>query len=166
MRIAFLGFTMLVVVCSAVQANDEYSLAPDRPVTGTLIARPLITGARIPIDKSYAELSPEQQSLLKADYPNMGASDEPPFPRNGLKAVSQAIADADVISSVRGELIMQVSVSSSGDATSVSTVRSPDARIARIATTALQREKYKPAVCHGQPCAMPFIFHVELSPPH
>jgi hypothetical protein len=169
MRNAVLGFTVLAVVCSgAAQGNDEsapYSLAPDRPVTGTMIGRPVVTGMRIPFDKSYAELSPEQQSMLKADYANMGASDEPPFPLNGLKAVSEAIAHAEITASVDGELVVQVDVNSSGDATSANVVRSPNARIARIAANTLQREKYKPALCRGQPCAMPFVYHVELSSP-
>lgn len=169
MRIAVLGFTLLAVVCSGlVQGSEEsapYTLAPDRPVTGTHIPRALVTGTRIPFDKSYAELSPEQQSMLKADYGNMGPSDEPPFPLNGLREVSLAIAHADVNAAVNGELVMQVDVNSNGDATRVTTVRTPNAHVARIAAAALQREKYKPALCRGQPCAMPFMFHVELSPP-
>jgi len=47
----------------------------------------------------------------------------------------------------------------------VTTVRSPNTRIARIAASALQREKYKPALCRGQPCAMPFVFHADLTQP-
>jgi TonB-like protein len=173
MRIAVLGFAILAAVSSApvvisvAQAGDEparYSLNQERPETGTLIPRALVTGTRIPLDKSYAELSPQQQQTLKADYANMGASDEPPFPVNGLKAVSQAIAQADVSATVEGELIMQVDVNSNGDATSVTTVRSPNVHISRIASSALQQQKYKPAVCRGQPCAMKFVYHVELSP--
>ena len=168
MRIAVIGFTMLAVVCSGTAQGDEtapYALTPDRPVTGTMIGRPVVTGERIPFDKSYAELTPQQQSMLKADYGNLGASDEPPFPLNGLKAVSEAIAYADVSAAVDGELVLQVDVNTSGDATAVTTVRSPNARIAHIAASVLQREKYKPAICHGQPCAMPFVYHVELSSP-
>ena len=167
MRIAMLGLTVLAVVGSgfvqAGEVNMPYSPTPERPVTGTRIERPVVTG--IPIDKSYAELSPEQQRQVKADYTNLGAADEPPYPLNGLKSISQRIANSDVSASVDGELVMQVDVSSSGEATRVTTVHSPDANIARVAAIALQRERYKPAICHGQPCAMPFIYHVELSSP-
>jgi hypothetical protein len=128
-----------------------------------MIDRPVVTG--IPLDKSYAELSPDQQLMVKAQYASLGASDEPPYPLNGLKEISQRIANSDVSASVDGELVMQVDVSSSGDATTVTTVHSPNASIARVAAIALQREKYKPAICHGQPCAMPFMYHVELSSP-
>ena len=167
MRITVLGITLLAVAGS-VQAGDlnmPYSPTPERAVTGTMIERPVVTGSLIPLNKSYAELSPEQQSMVKANYGNLGASDEPPYPLNGLKAVSQRIANADVSASVDGELVMQVDVSSSGDPTGVTTVHSPDPNIARIAAIALQREKYKPGICRGQPCAMPFIYHVELSSP-
>lgn len=169
MRIEVLGLTLFALAGSGfVQAgeiNAPYSPTPDRPVTGTMIERPVVIGGRVPIDKSYAELSPEQQHMVKADYASLGASDEPPYPLNGLKSISQRIAHADVSASVDGELVMQVDVNSSGDATSVTTVRSPNAHIANVAAAALQREKYKPAICRGQPCAMPFIFHVELSAP-
>ena len=169
MRIAVLGLTILAVAGSGlVQAGGlsaPYSPTPDRPVTGTMIERPLVTGGRVPIDKSYAELSPEEQRMVKADYGNLGASDEPPYPLNGLKSISQRIAHADVSATVDGELVMQVDVNSSGDATAVTTVRSPNAHIADVAAAALQREKYKPAMCRGQPCAMPFVYHVELSSP-
>ena len=167
MRITMLGITLLAVAGSgfvqAGEVNLPYSPTPERPVTGTRIERPVVTG--IPIDKSYAELSPEQQSMVKANYGNLGASDEPPYPLNGLKQISQRIANSEVSASVDGELVMQVDVSSSGDATAVTTVHSPNANIARLAAIALQREKYKPAICRGQPCAMPFMYHVELSSP-
>jgi len=167
MRIAVLGITLLAAAGSGLvqagEVNMPYSPTPERPVTGTMIERPVVTG--IPIDKSYAELSPEQQGMIKANYGTLGASDEPPYPVNGLKEISQRIANADVSASVDGELVMQVDVSSSGDATSVTTVHSPNPNIAHIATLALQREKYKPGICRGQPCAMPFVYHVQLSSP-
>jgi hypothetical protein len=169
MRIAVLGLTVFAVASSGLVLGGElsvpYSPTPQRPVTGTMIERSVITGGRVPADKSYAELSPEQQRMVKADYANLGAADEPPYPLNGLRAISQRIANADVSANVDGELVMQVDVSSSGDATSVTAVHSPNARIASVAAAALQREKYKPAICHGQPCAMPFVYHVELSSP-
>ena len=165
MRITVLGITLLAVAGSvqAGEVNMPYSPTPERPVTGTMIERPVVTG--IPIDKSYAELSPEHQSTVKANYGTLGASDEPPYPLNGLKEISQRIANSEVSASVDGELVMQVDVSSSGVATNVTTVHSPNPSIARTAAIALQREKYKPGICHGQPCAMPFIYHVELSSP-
>jgi len=169
MRIAVLGFTLLAVAGSgfvqAGEVNMPYSPTPERPVTGTMIERPVIMGAHIPLDKSYAELSPEQQSMVKATYGNLGASDEPPYPLNGLKSVSQRIANADVSAAVDGELVVQVDVNSSGDATTATVVQTPNVRVAQIAATALQREKYKPAICRGQPCAMPFMYRVQLSSP-
>jgi hypothetical protein len=167
MRTTVLGFTLLAVATAgfvqAGEVNMPYSPTPERPVTGTMIERPVVTG--IPIDKTYAELSPEQQGMVKANYTNLGASDEPPYPLNGLKVISQRIANSEVSASVDGELVMQVDVSSSGEATAVTTVHSPNPSIARVAAVALQRERYKPGICRGQPCAMPFIYHVELSSP-
>ena len=169
MRIAVLGFAMLGVASSGLVTAYEdaavYSLNPDQPVTGTLIPRSLVTGNGIPVDRPYSEMSPAQQSLVKARYDRMAASDEPPYPVNGLRSISNAIAHADVSATVEGELVMQVDVNANGDATSVTTVRSPNTRIARIAASALQREKYKPALCRGQPCAMPFVFHADLTQP-
>ena len=170
MRITVLGITLLAVAGSgfvqAGEVNMPYSPTPERPVTGTMIERPVVMGSSIPLDKSYAELSPEQQSLVKTNYgSNLGASDEPPYPLNGLKSVSQRIANADVSAAVDGELVVQVDVNSSGDATTATVVQTPNVRVAQIAATALQREKYKPAICRGQPCAMPFMYRVQLSSP-
>jgi hypothetical protein len=169
MRITVLGITLLAVAGSgfaqAGEVNMPYSPTSDRPVTGTMIERPVVMGAHVPLDKSYAELTPEQQLMVKANYGNLGASDEPPYPLNGLKSVSQRIANSDVSATVDGELVVQIDVNSSGDATAATVVQTPNVRVAQIAATALQREKYKPAICRGQACSMPFVYRVQLSSP-
>jgi hypothetical protein len=144
-------------------AGREYSVNQNVPETGSHIARALATSTRIPLDKDYAALTPEQQGLLKSQYNLASSADEPPFPLAGLAPIYKAIINSQPNAPVSGDLTILVDVDSKGDAGSTSIVQSTDPQVARIAARALAREKYKPAVCSGHPCPMQFRFQVWLS---
>ncbi|HZP65590.1 MAG TPA: hypothetical protein VFB32_04720 [Rudaea sp.] len=155
-------FVCALATAGTVQAGD-YTVLQDRPETGTHIARAVAEGARIPLDKSYAELSPAQQHALKAEYSGLGVNDEPPFPSAGLKRVYQALAGSYEVAPASGELALLVDVDAKGDPGGVTVVRTPDPRSARRASAALMREKFKPALCSGHPCAMQYRFDVMIA---
>jgi hypothetical protein len=167
MRIATAVLCVLALAsCAFAQAQEsprEYAVNQSVPETGSHIARAIATSARIPLDKSYAELTPQQQGIVKSEYDHMGGADEPPFPVSGLQPIYKAIANAEPTVSSDGGLIILVDVDSKGDATSTTIVQAADPQIAKIATSALMREKYKPAMCNGIACKMQFRFHVLLS---
>lgn len=149
-----------------VQAQEnprEYAVNQTRPETGTRIVRPVATSVRIPLDKSYAELTAEQQRVLKSEYGQLPAADEPPFPVNGLQPIYRGIANAKPTAPADGELLVLVDVDAQGNATSTSVVHAPYQQVADLASKLLTREKYKPAVCSGHPCKMQFRFAVQLS---
>jgi hypothetical protein len=159
-------FALPLLWLAAAQAQEtphQYTLNQDIPETGTNITRAIVRGDRIPLNKRYSELTAEQQRELKSDYAQLHGADEPPFPIDGLAPISRAVANAQGIAFSDGELLALVDVDTQGNARSVSVVRSPNARVASLVTHVLTREKYKPAVCAGQPCAMQFRFHVLLS---
>ncbi len=150
----------LLFFCQLAQAQQpppkpaKYSIKGDHPSRG-LFKNDVATGS-LPFKKRYSELTPEEQATLKAAYENMDAADEPPFPINGLHSIYKTLADAQGVLGVKGNLVLYVDVNSEGRATSVAVMQSPDERMTRFAAGVVMREKYKPAVCGGQPCNMQF----------
>jgi hypothetical protein len=154
MLIAWLG------VCVTAQAQDatppaRYSIKQEAPSVGTSIPRNLAVGS-MPFKKTYAQLTPEQQARLKAQYEQMGEGDEPPYPLNGTHALYKALSDAQQKLNLTGDLLMLAEIDSQGQATSVAVVQSPGPQMTQVAATALILEKYKPAQCAGVACKMQF----------
>jgi hypothetical protein len=135
--------------------RERYSIKQSTPSTGTHIPRDEVIGS-LPFNKSYAELTPEQQAGLKAMYERMGEGDEPPYPLKGTRALYQAISAVHQRLGRAGELYMLADINSEGQATAVSVMRSPDPQMTQAAAAALLLEKYKPARCAGVPCRMQF----------
>lgn len=107
-----------------------------------------------PNDKSYAELTAEEQTVVKRMYPTLAPGDEPPYAVGGLQAFYTAMSNEnlDVEDSF---LSLSVEVDGEGRGSAVHILRSPNAHISQTAAAWLvQQQKYKPAVCGGQPCAM------------
>jgi outer membrane biosynthesis protein TonB len=166
---AFL-FLLVTLHGSFAEAADDnrprYSLKQDQPDTGTNIRKDVANGSVIPLDKRYAELSPEEQSYVKSQYENLSPSDEPPFPVDGLRPIYKAIATAQQKLLVTGEMTLAVEVSAQGQATSVSVLRSADPEMTKLAATVLMLQKYKPALCNGNPCIMQFPFRIAFTTRH
>lgn len=146
--------------CAAAQAQDavppaRYSIKQEVPTVGTSIPRNLAVSS-MPFKKPYAELTPEQQSRLKAQYEQMGEDDEPPYPLKGTQALYKALSDAAQKLNLTGDLLMIAEIDSQGQATSVAVMQSPAPEMTQVAATALILEKYKPARCAGVPCKMQF----------
>lgn len=159
---------MLVVVSllswsSSLPAQDQrparYSLKQEQADTGSNIKRSIATGG-IPFDKRYSELTPEQQAMVKSQYEQLGPNDEPPYPLNGLAPIYRLIAAGQNKFLVRGNLTIAVEVNNQGDATSVSILRPADPEMVRFVASVLLLEKYKPALCDGNPCTMQFPFRI------
>jgi hypothetical protein len=168
---ALLAPVLLTLLLSSprfVAAADEppparYSIKQDRPDPGSAILRDEVSGGGLPINRSYAELTPEQQDSLKSHYVKMGPNDEPPFPVRGLRGIYKSLAVGQQKLLVQGHLTMFVQVSASGEAVSVLVLSSPDPAMTKFAAAVLMEEKYKPALCDGVPCAMQFPFRIEFT---
>jgi hypothetical protein len=133
--------------------------------TGTIIKKGIRWESRIPLNKTYAQLTPEQRQILHSMYENIAPGDEPPFPEKGIKPIFNAVSNAQHILQARGDLNMTVTVGPDGKALQVedfSDVRSTQMREAL--QNALMLTKYKPAVCGGAPCTMQFKFSQSLKP--
>jgi len=133
--------------------------------TGTIIKKQIRWNSKIPLDKSYAELTPEQKAELRAMYENLPEGDEPPFPENGIRPIFNAIRKAQRLRQASGELNMAVTVGPDGQAIKVEDRGGVyDIQMTEIAQQVLLLTKYKPAVCNGHPCTMQFRFVQDLRP--
>lgn len=160
---------LFVAVGAAAQAQapapapaPEYAIRETDPRTGSNIRRSLIKGSPIPINKRYEELSAEEKNSLNQSYESMGPGDEPPFPADGLKPIHQALAKAQQKLLVRGEIVLIATVAPDGNVAQVRAVGSPNAEMARFASTVLLLTKFKPARCKGEPCKMDYPFRFDF----
>ena len=171
-------FTMSTLACSAAHAqftaSSEHGI-PDAPTlltnahtqsTGTILKKPLHWKSTIPLNKAWAELTPEQQADFRAQYASIRDTDEPPFPVQGMKPVFTAIQKGQDIMQVRGALDFTVTVGPDGKATNVTgadTITGVNAReMSNYVASVLMMAKYKPAQCSGKPCEMQFPFKLKL----
>lgn len=145
-------------------SNERYRLRADYPRTGTNILREVAT-APVPPDKSYRELTPEQQASVRSHYQALAPGDEPPYPLKGPKELYAAVHEALGRVGADGEITLLVDVGADGVAKSVTAIGAPTPELVRFASTAAMLQKYKPAICDGQPCAMKygvqFIFDLQ-----
>jgi hypothetical protein len=152
----------LAPACSVALAQDAaakpgFSMKEDYPRTGTNIRRSTMSGGALPFDKSYAELSPEQQRMLKSRYEQMEEGDEPPYPVDGMGPLLQALSKANQAArGGLGVLSLEVMVDATGTPTKVEVLESPDAKLSQYAAHIAMLTRFKPALCKGTPCAMGF----------
>jgi len=149
---------------SSATANTRNTVAATQE-TGTIIKKDIRWNSKIPLDKTYGELTPEQRAELHAQYEALPEGDEPPFPENGIKPIFNAIKKTQRIRQAHGELIMAVTVGPDGKAIKVEELGNVyDIQMTELAQQVLLLTKYKPAVCSGKPCTMKFKFTQQLKP--
>lgn len=138
-------------------SDNRYGLKENSLPTGTNIRR-AAARTSVPPERSYAELTPEQQAIVRNAYAALAPGDEPPYPLHGLKELYTAISKALGRVGERGELMLLVRVGADGTAKSVSAIGSPTPELLQFAAAAVMLQKYKPAVCDGKPCEMMYPF--------
>lgn len=133
--------------------------------TGTIIRKGIRWESKIPLNKTYAQLTPEQKEILHSMYENIAPGDEPPFPEKGIKPIFNAVSNAQYILQARGDLNMRVTVGPDGKAVQVEDFSDVhNAQMREALQNALMLTKYKPAICKGEPCTMQFKFSQSLKP--
>jgi len=142
--------------------RETYEVKRDNAFTGSAIKRAQITGAEVPPDKPYQDLTQEQQAVVKKHYPILQEGDEPPYPMYGPVAMEKALLKAAGKLNVEGELSLHVLIDGDGKPVSVAVLKSPDPELSNFTATAMMLEKYKPAVCAGKPCAMSFALNMTV----
>jgi hypothetical protein len=146
-------------------AEPQYRMKENEAQTGTLLKRDAAISS-LPYNKPYADLSDEDKRKLRSVYENMGADDEPPFPRRGYKTVFQALAQIQRKMHIDGMIDLGVMIDPEGNASGVKVYQSPDPEVTRVVSTLLMLEQYKPALCHGQPCSQELPFRANFTMHH
>lgn len=145
-----------------VKPEKEYALSTDAAPTGSLIPRKNVYGGIVPYNKPWAELSQLEQRLIRQRYDLLAEEDEPPYPLYGTETIMRGIAMGHKYVLELGQLRMNIMVDSTGTPTSVTVFSSPDPVMTKVATFVVMKEKYKPALCAGKPCAMVYPFSMQL----
>ena len=167
-RSALLSLTLVSSFAFAQQAQTQSANPPrfvlkgDAPA-GSLIRRDVAWSNRIPFDRKYSELTPDEKAVLHSAYENIGPGDEPPYPEDGLKPVVAAISKAQDRLMARGDLRLVVTVGPDGQATLVQAYDSPSPEMTRFVAQLFMLVRYKPALCGGVPCTMQYPFYLKFS---
>jgi hypothetical protein len=159
------AFVALLVLCASLVHAQEYRMKEDDPRTGTLLKRDN-TRLSLPPEKTYAELSDADKARLRGMYENMAPDDEPPYPARGYRGLMRAMAAVQEKLQVVGSVDMGVMVGRDGRASEVKVYGSSDPQLTTVVANVLVLEKYKPALCHGVPCAQEFPFRMQFTLRH
>lgn len=123
---------------------ERFGLKDDHPAT-----------AFAPMDATWQELTPEQQTRVRSNYPALDDADEPPYPLDGRRAFHEKVAKLyRQFTDYRGDALVHVTVDADGKPTSVSTYGVKHAKFARALSSIALLQRFKPAMCAGAPCAM------------
>lgn len=116
----------------------------------------IASSAKVPFERSYHELTPEQQRYYKKAYAILQEDDEPPYPANGSAEMARAANAILSKTQEEGDFDANVLIDEQGKPVSVQVLKSPGPKTSETLSKALLLEKYKPAVCGGRPCSMSY----------
>jgi hypothetical protein len=153
----------LILASSSLFAQNNYTLKQEQASVGTNLKRDIVKGGRVPFDKRYAELTPEQQAIIKSQYEQMGPNDEPPYPADGLAPVYKLFSLVQERTHATGYYSIAVEIDSQGKPTAVSFLKAEDDNVAKLLAQAALIQTYKPALCDGAPCAMQIPFRIAFN---
>ncbi len=153
-------FTLAVGVQA--QPRPEYVIKEDLPRLGSLLRREMVGPTQVPVNLPYGQLSPKDKATFHANYERIADGDEPPFPRDGLRAVLNPIIQAQAELLVEGDLSLIATIGPDGKVIAVKAIGSPSPEMTRIAAQVLAFTPYKPAVCAGEPCTMDFPLRLKF----
>ena len=144
-------------LAGAAVAADRYALREDMAPTGTNIVRAAVTWP-VPINRTYDDLTSEQKNLVRGDYVQLGARDEPPYPLEGMTPILRDLAKVSAQDFDSGLLHLAVRVDANGHPLGVAVLASPNRNMEQAMGLALLDATYKPAKCDGKPCEGDFSF--------
>lgn len=148
-----------------------YGIRQDVPNVGSLIPDRIVSGSSIPVDKTWPELTPEERKRWKErNYEAMSDSDEPPFPLHGLAPVYGSLErlmqrlkeEGRIDLAVEGPLELELAVDPQGNVRSVKVWKSPHPELTKSFAGSMMFEKFKPALCGGTACSMPFPLRASI----
>ena len=171
LRAALIALSATLLAGSA--AADEYSIAIGEAHTGSSISRSRVgLGVKVGVDKSWAQLSPEEQQEWR-EFTELTQPDVvPPFPLPNIRGFLRKLTVPDKFNYTedierKEGLFLIVRVSDKGDVTTVEIMEGTTKEAKSLTdnekilayryVTALLATKFSPATLNGQatPCAFP-----------
>ncbi|MFZ4878147.1 energy transducer TonB [Janthinobacterium sp. Mn2066] len=140
-----------------------YSIKHTDAPTGSNITQVAASNFIVPPQKPYADLTPEQQRIVREIYTILQDDDAPPYPLKGKAEVARAMGTLITYMRETGKVSANVSVDEQGVAQSVSVIKSPSDEVRKVVAAIFLQIKYTPGRCAGQPCAMMVPFKFKLS---
>ena len=141
----------------------RYHLRESHADTGTTLLQMKMRDSLIPFDQPYSGLSPQQQALIKDQYEPMAEGDEPPYPRDGLRAVVDAVLKVADYTRDSGVVTLHLEINPQGGVHAVRVLQSPDMEFSKLVAREMVDLPFKPAVCQGRPCRMAYLVNYNIT---
>lgn len=133
--------------------HHVYRISNTTSPVGTYI--PAQTASSPVSGNPWAAMGEDERRIVKQAYAALEEGDEPPYPINGMRPVFAALAQVGQVDfSFSGPVRMHVLVGADGQPQSVATIGKMPPEAARYLARVMMLTVYKPAICHGTPCAM------------
>lgn len=149
-----------------VDGLPEAELAPGRYAiketrVGSRIAEDTVV-SYLPLAASWNKLTEAQKNMLRLQFPALEAGDEPPFPQKGGHTIFDAVQQVySSLGGTEGTMEVHVLVGKDGTPKQVKAIGSPTPELVHNVSAILMLQKYKPAICRGEPCEM--IYPIRFS---
>jgi hypothetical protein len=147
---------------SGPKPEKTFKQRQDDANVGTLLKKTIVKSS-LPTNVGWDGLTPEQKEQFRNRYPALEPGDEPPYPVHGLAEFDKVILAAAGKFNARGLLRVNVLVGTDGRAKEVRRIGNFDDEAVRYVAAAAMALRYKPAVCHGQPCEMLYPISMEIT---
>jgi hypothetical protein len=152
-------------LAAAQESRPEYGIRFERAEPRSILRGDAVRSSKIPINRTYSELTQREKNVVRSWYVDIPEADEPPFPSRGLKPILESISKGQQKLLVTGELFLIAVVGTNGKVTEVKAIGSPSPEMTTYAASVLMLTDFKPGLCRGQPCSMEFplfqLFRVE-----
>ena len=152
---------LLIVFSSSVYAETERFLIKGEKTTGSRIAR-YIVSSNFPLYKTYADLSDSERAAVRSSYKALPAADNPPYPAEGMKVITEPLVDAHKRLNKRGDLYAIAKIDNTGKVLEVKVYKTPDKQMSQMVGAVLFDTVFNPGTCAGEPCEMEFLLDWQL----
>lgn len=149
----------------SVALGDRFVGYQDASV-GTRIPTKTIDSS-FPLTAGWDRLTSEQKQAFQSLYATLEKGDEPPYPIKGpgdfYRVASAAAGTFGRSNDALGTLRLYVLVGKDGSPLRISQVGTFDKDIMRYVAAQAMNTRFKPAMCHGEPCEMMYPVSVHIN---
>jgi len=159
-------FALTLAGASAIVAGplsaQELAYRVTDTLTGSRLPQLILTSST-PVAGRYDQLSDADKAAVASEYEKLAPGDEPPYPLFGVHHLLKPVIQFADFRGASGPMLATVMVDGEGKPGKITIYSSPDPVMTKLVASQLATEQYKPAVCHGQPCEMPFVLRLDFS---